>query len=178
MNRLVFFACVLLILSRTAAAQTTPAAFDTIDFHQLAPLSTTILTHYQIPYRGTGVYIEQMPIFEGGIEGLFCFLHQNNQLSRPGGEYPSGKVFVKFIVDTAGHVQGAQILKSLHPVLDAEALRLANLLSGRFTPGRQNKRPVAVPFTLPIQFPATIPTGRKQLKRFKRCASSFKANTR
>ncbi|WP_170170243.1 energy transducer TonB [Hymenobacter perfusus] len=168
----------LLILGHGATAQVAPAAFDTTDFHQLAPLTTATRTHYQVPYRGTGIYIEQMPTFEGGIEGLLCFLHQNNQLSQPGNEYPSGKVFVGFIVDTAGHVQGAQILKGLHPALDAEALRLVNLLSGRFTPGRQNKRPVAVPFTLPIQFPATMPTGRKQLKRFKRCASSFTANTR
>lgn len=122
-----------------------------------------------------GGHVEQMPVFEGGYDNLFCFLYQNNRFSHATNAYPAGKVFVKFVIDTTGQVQGAQILKSLHPALDAEALRLVNLLSGRFTPGRQNKRPVAVPFTLPIQFPATIPTGRKQLKR---CASSFTANTR
>ncbi|MBC6697428.1 energy transducer TonB [Hymenobacter puniceus] len=116
-----------------------------------------------------------MPVLQGGADALRCFLYQNTQLSPLKNDYPSGKVFVGFIIDTTGQVRKARILQGLHPALDAEALRLANLLSGRFTPGQHNQQRVAVPFTLPIPFPTVAPAGRKQRKR---CASSFTANTR
>ncbi|WP_350356617.1 energy transducer TonB [Hymenobacter canadensis] len=116
-----------------------------------------------------------MPVLQGGIVALRCLLYQNNQLGQPESGYPTGIVFVGFIIDTTGLVRDARILRGLHPALNTEALRLANLLNGRFMPARNNNRPVAVSFTLPVHFPALAPAGRKQQKR---CASSFTANTR
>ncbi|RSK50819.1 energy transducer TonB [Hymenobacter rigui] len=122
-----------------------------------------------------GGHIEQMPVFEGGYDNLFCFLYQNNKFGHALTGYPAGKVFVEFVIDTIGHVQQPQVIKTLHPALDAEAVRLVRLMSGRFSPGRQSGRAVAVAYSLPIAFPAVAPSGRWQLKR---CASSFKTNTR
>ncbi|MBD2714003.1 energy transducer TonB [Microvirga sp. STR05] len=175
MKTLLLLQLVLLIfLGQTAAAQVAPATVDTTGFYKPAHPTTAATPHSEVPFR-VGWHIEQMPAFEGGLEGLFCFLYQNNQLSRSMNGYPSEKVFVGFVVDTIGLVRNTRALKGLHPTLDAEALRLVNLLSGRFTPGRSNKRPVAVTYTIPISFPAIAPTSKKLRKR---CDSSFTANTR
>lgn len=166
---------IVLLLHHIGAAQSVPATVDTTLFYLLrtppapssqpTPQSRGLDTHH----------IDQMPVLQGGIVALRCLLYQNNQLSQSQSGYPTGIVFVGFIIDTTGRVQDARILQGLHPALDAEALRLANLLNGHFTPARNNNRPLAVSFTLPVHFPALAPAGRKQRKR---CASSFTANTR
>ncbi|WP_366671506.1 energy transducer TonB [Hymenobacter taeanensis] len=57
-----------------------------------------------------------------------------------------------FIIDKEGHLRNAEVIKGLHPALDAEALRLVQLLDGQFTLGQQNHQPVDVRYTLPITF--------------------------
>jgi outer membrane biosynthesis protein TonB len=54
-------------------------------------------------------------------------------------------------VGTDGLVHGAEVLKGIHPLLNAEALRVVQALTG-FTPGRQNGRPVPVSLTVPVTF--------------------------
>lgn len=58
-----------------------------------------------------------------------------------------GKVVLDVVVDEAGSVARARVLRSLHPLLDEAALRAAKGL--RFRPGRVGGRPVAVkiPYT-------------------------------
>lgn len=150
--------CLLLLSGLRGAAQVAPATVEALD-----TISSTT-PRRRILSPGFIHYAERMPVFEGGAEGLYCFLYRNNRFATLLASYPSGRVFIAFVVDTVGQVQNVRLLKSLHPELDAEALRLVRLLSGHFTPGYQNKRPVAVPFTLPIQFPAVVPD-KKQLKR-------------
>ena len=134
MNRSVLLC--LLLISLPAAAQVAPAAVETVD--------TTGLTTPQRKVFSPGrIYPEQMPAFENGVEGLFCFLYRNNRFATPPASYPTGKIFIAFTVDTAGQVQDVRLLKGLHPELDTEALRLVRLMSGHFTPGYNNKKPVA-----------------------------------
>ncbi|WBO83881.1 energy transducer TonB [Hymenobacter yonginensis] len=163
-----------LLLHHVGTAQTVPATVNTTrTYIPEVMVAPTYQPTQSLP--GRSVHIDQMPVFQGGTEALHCFLYQNNRLSQPKSGYPTGIVFVGLVVDTAGRVRDVRILRGLHPALDAEALRLTNLLSGRFTPGQNNKRLVAVPLTLPVRFPAIAPVGRKQQKR---CASSFTTSTR
>ncbi|WP_354578297.1 energy transducer TonB [Hymenobacter sp. UYP22] len=65
----------------------------------------------------------------------------------------SGRVYVRFIVDRKGHVGNVAVVRTLHPAADAEAIRVANLLSGHFLPGTNKKRqPIDVGYTLPFFF--------------------------
>ena len=64
----------------------------------------------------------------------------------------NGRVLVQFEVDKRGEIRNTTIVKSLHPLADAEALRLVKLLKGYFTPGRRNGRPVSAFFTMPLSF--------------------------
>ncbi|GGG28575.1 TonB family protein [Hymenobacter glacieicola] len=97
-------------------------------------------------------YVEQMPVFPGGQSALYQAIGQTIV-------YPTealqqrlhGRVFVKFVVAASGKVEGAEVVKSLHPLLDAEAVRAVSNLPA-WEPGKQVGRPVAVAYTVPITF--------------------------
>lgn len=97
-------------------------------------------------------FVEKAPVFQGGDGALIKFL-QNN-IKYPATERDNeieGTVFIKFIVEKDGSVSNAEILKSISPGLDKEALRVVNLFPN-FSPGMQGGKPVRVSFTLPVKF--------------------------
>lgn len=63
----------------------------------------------------------------------------------------SGVVRVRFFVDTDGKVVEPQVVQSVHPILDREALRVVGLMPA-WEPGKINGKPVKVTFTLPVRF--------------------------
>lgn len=97
------------------------------------------------------VSVEQMPEYEGGMQKMFKFIGRNLR-------YPSqavennvqGSVIVQFVVDRDGSVNKVSILRGIGVGCDEEAMRVVRLL--KFTPGKQNGRPVKVQFSLPIKF--------------------------
>ncbi|UOQ53856.1 energy transducer TonB [Hymenobacter cellulosivorans] len=99
-------------------------------------------------------YVEQMPEFkEGGTAGAIRFVQQHLRWPPNTGLLDAeGRVFVNFIVGPDGKLREFKVLKGIHPLLDAEALRVARLLDGQFTPGQQNGRPVEVYYTIPVTF--------------------------
>lgn len=98
-------------------------------------------------------YTEQMPSFRGGgTRELMAYIQQQIQWPANTGLVDAeGHVFASFIVGKDGTVRDAKIIKGLHPLLDAEALRIILALTG-FTAGQQHGEPVAVSITLPITF--------------------------
>lgn len=112
-----------------------------------------------------GMVAEQMPVFKGGQEGLLKFIAANLHRPAEAPETLEGRIFVKFMITETGAVRDVQVAKGLHPVLDAEAVRVVKLLDGKFTPGQQNNRPVAVGYTIPITFESATVTQSKVRKR-------------
>lgn len=97
-------------------------------------------------------YVEQMPVFPGGEAALNKFIQTH--LKYPAvslEEGIQGKVLLRFVVNENGSVGDVQILKSLDTYCDREAKRVVQMLP-RFTPGRQQGKPVKVWFQLPITF--------------------------
>lgn len=98
---------------------------------------------------------EEMPEFPGGEHGL------KNYLSRTL-RYPDnaqkraieGRVYVKFQIDTEGQVSNVEILRSVHPDLDKEALRVVNRMPD-WKPGKRKGLPVRVSYTVPLAFKLT-----------------------
>jgi len=94
--------------------------------------------------------VEQMPTFPGGDPALLKYVYDNYK-------YPSiasengvqGKLVLKFVVSKTGSVDRVEIIKSLDPNCDKEAIRVVKTLP-KFIPGKQNGVAVAVWFTLPI----------------------------
>ena len=96
--------------------------------------------------------IEDMPNFPGGQGELMKYLRNNIK-------YPAeaqknkieGRVIVGFVVDKKGRVVNPMVERSVHPLLDAEALRVIKRMP-KWKPGRVNGEPVNVKYRLPITF--------------------------
>lgn len=96
--------------------------------------------------------VETMPDFPGGTGEMMKYLMKSIR-------YPEemmkqnvqGRVIVTFVVRKNGEIVDAKVVKSVHPQLDAEALRIINGMPN-WTPGMQNGKPVNVKFALPVSF--------------------------
>ena len=98
------------------------------------------------------VVVEEMPMYPGGEVALLNFLADNTKYPEAAkADTIQGKVIVRFIVNTEGNTEGITVLKSVHPLLDAEAVRVVKLLSG-FKPGMQGGKAVNVWYMVPINF--------------------------
>ena len=103
-------------------------------------------------------YISAYPEFPGGMRALNNFISQNIV-------YPDvaekqrieGKVIVQFKVTKSGDVRNIIIKKSLHPLLDKEALRVVGLFP-RWKPAQRLGTPVDFQYIIPICFKLNITT--------------------
>jgi protein TonB len=96
--------------------------------------------------------IEQNAMYPGGDESLINFI--KNRLNYPQYEKEadiSGKVLVQFVVEKNGMVSCVKCLKKVSPGLDCEAMRVIKLLP-RWTPAKNNGKPVRLYFNFPINF--------------------------
>ncbi|HEX8425775.1 MAG TPA: M56 family metallopeptidase [Hymenobacter sp.] len=113
---------------------------------------------------GTAVYqyAEQMPEYPGGMTQLLTDLTQ--QLRYPQSALAAkvqGRLFLSFIVAKDGSVQAVKIQKSLtapnasaatiKEMEDASVAAVRNL-PGKWAPGKQDGKAVAVSFTIPVSF--------------------------
>jgi TonB family protein len=99
-------------------------------------------------------YVPEMPMFPGGDADLSRYIQKN--IRYPRDEYYKGihgRVIVRFVVDTAGKLKNAHILKGIPDgtALDQEALRLVNAMPP-WLPGKRDGKKVAVSYMLPISF--------------------------
>lgn len=106
--------------------------------------------------RDTGkifAVVEQMPEFPGGMAALNAYIVRNIKYPEAAREENrEGKVFVKFVVDTAGFITQVSVSKtSGYEDLDREAFRVVRSMPP-WTPGKMNGKPVKVVFNLPIRF--------------------------
>ena len=62
-----------------------------------------------------------------------------------------GKVVLRFVVNSKGLVDKVEILRSVSPSIDKEAIRVVSTMS-HWTPGEVKGKKVSVYFTLPISF--------------------------
>ncbi len=110
-----------------------------------------------LPAMDTGnevfMVVEDMPVFRNGNAGEFRnFIFENLRYPVYASQKEiQGRVFVQFTVEKDGKVSNARIVRSAHPDLDAETLRVV-MESPEWTPGRQRGQPVNVQFTFPVVF--------------------------
>ena len=63
-----------------------------------------------------------------------------------------GRVIVQFVVETNGTISNIEVIKSMHKLLDAEAMRVVGAMP-KWKPGTlQDGKAVRVRYTLPVQF--------------------------
>lgn len=96
--------------------------------------------------------VEKMPEFPGGNAALMAYLTKNIK-------YPAvcrenniqGRVLIQFIVNKDGSIVDPEVVKSVNPYLDKEALRVISTMP-KWTPGEQRGKAVRVKFTVPVNF--------------------------
>lgn len=96
--------------------------------------------------------VEVMPQFPGGQIAMLKYIMENikypKQIMEEGIQ---GRVTVSFIVEKDGRVSNVRLLRSVQPSLDKEAIRVVKSMP-KWTPGKQNGKPVRVRFNLPVMF--------------------------
>jgi protein TonB len=96
--------------------------------------------------------VEDAPQFPGGMAELMKFLQKNIKYPPVCQEQGiQGRVIVQFVVNTDGSIVDANVVKSVNPHLDKEALRVVGTMP-KWEPGKQRGKAVRVRFTLPVNF--------------------------
>lgn len=96
--------------------------------------------------------VEQLPEFPGGIVELMKWITKNLK-------YPylaqkqkiEGQVKVTFIINRDGSIGDIKVVKSVHPLLDNEALRVVKAMP-QWKPGIENGKPCRTMFAIPVEF--------------------------
>ena len=97
-------------------------------------------------------YLETNPMFSGGEKALIKFFDDNIK-------YPEelqdslieGRVFVKCLVEKDGSISNVEIKKSVHKLLDDEAIRVVKLMPN-WEPAMLDGKHVRIYFVIPIEF--------------------------
>ena len=86
------------------------------------------------------------PSFPSGSKAVIKFLNENVKYPEQARkDSVEGRVVVKFVVGTDGSITNPQVVKSVHPLLDAEALRVISVMP-KWEPDRPGT------YNLPITF--------------------------
>ncbi len=109
--------------------------------------------------------VEEMPTFQGGkLDDFRKWLDSN--VKYPGearAQNIEGIEYVSFIVNKEGKVIFPNIVRSVHPLLDAEVLRVLKS-SPTWKAGLQRGEPVNVSFSVPVNFTLSGKPAKEEVK--------------
>ena len=94
-------------------------------------------------------WVTDPPTFKGDIDQFFGKNIKYPPIAKEGGV--QGTVWLSWVVDTDGKVTSVEVVKGSHPLLDREALRVAQLMPN-WNPGKDNGKPVRFRYRKPIRF--------------------------
>ena len=96
--------------------------------------------------------VEEVPTFEGGIDNFYTYISQNLtyplEAKRRGEQ---GRIIIKCIVEKDGSLSNFEIIESVSPSCDAEAIRVTKN-SPKWIPAKKNGKPVRVSISFPLVF--------------------------
>lgn len=96
--------------------------------------------------------VEVMPQYPGGQIAMMKYIMENMKYPEQAmKEGIQGRVTVRFIVEKDGSISDVRPIHSVHTLLDKEAVRVVKSMP-KWTPGKQNGKPVRVQLIVPIMF--------------------------
>ena len=105
-------------------------------------------TEQETAYKAADI----MPKYPGNDGAMMKYLAENIQYPAEAvSEMIQGRVIAQFVVKRDGSIGEVKIVRSIHPLLDAEATRLIRSFP-KFEPGILDGKPVDVWYTIPITF--------------------------
>ncbi len=130
----------------------TPGAFDTLGETKtfgIAGLDPAFDEESQV-----FEVVDRMPRFRGQEDSVEFGRWVASQVRYPEDALANGiqgQVVVRFIVEKDGSVSHTEVIRKVHPSLDAEALRVVQM-SPCWTPAMREGKPVRVQMSLPVRF--------------------------
>ena len=118
------------------------------------PVGTITTSVPEVPTEDNSLFkiVECMPEFPGGMKGCLDFIQTEmcypEEAKKAGIQ---GRVILQFIIEKDGTPAQPRIARSVHPLLDKEALRIIRQMP-KWTPGKQDGKPQRVLYTIPISF--------------------------
>ena len=118
------------------------------------PVGTITTSVPEVPTEDNSLFkiVECMPEFPGGMKGCLDFIQTEmcypEEAKKAGIQ---GRVILQFIIEKDGTAAQPRIVRSVHPLLDKEALRIIRQMP-KWTPGKQDGKPQRVLYTIPISF--------------------------
>lgn len=97
------------------------------------------------------VIVEDMPDFPGGDKALASYLKSVEYPAAAKEQGLSGRVYVKFVVNTDGKVEQATIARGLDKVLNDAAIKHVENMP-QWEPGTQRGQKVKVQYVMPVAF--------------------------
>lgn len=125
-----------------------PAAAPTVETVTVPAAAATPETE-SVPFGLVAV----KPKFQGGDANTFA-KWVSDHLNYPDDAKEaciSGRALVQFVIDEEGQLRDAKVVRSIHPSLDAEALRVISS-SPKWTPGGDGNKPISVTYLFPVIF--------------------------
>lgn len=94
-----------------------------------------------------------MPEFPGGQQGVLQYLAKNVKYPVEAFEKKEeGRVSISFVIEKDGSITNAEVIRSVSPSLDKEALRVVNSMP-KWTPGKMKDGTIVrVKYTTPVTF--------------------------
>ena len=103
----------------------------------------------------TFMVVEQMPEYPGGMSALMKYLGDHVKYPTEAQKAKEqGRVILQFVVETDGSISNIKVVRSVSPLLDAEAIRVMSTMP-KWKPGMQRGKVVRVKFTVPVTFQLT-----------------------
>jgi len=93
--------------------------------------------------------LEKQPEYPGGIQQAYKYIAENFKYPPGLIPRPKGRILIKFVIDKDGSTTDVFAAEIVHPLLDAEAIRLVKEMP-KWQPGILNGKAVRVFYTLPI----------------------------
>ncbi len=98
------------------------------------------------------VVVEDMPEFPGGPQALMKYLGESIKYPLIAQENGiQGRVICQFVVNKDGSIVDVEVVRSVDPSLDKEAIRVVKAMP-KWKPGQQRGKAVRVKYTLPVSF--------------------------
>lgn len=98
------------------------------------------------------VRVEKRASFPGGPSEMNKYLSRAIRYPEDASDNGiQGRVIVSFVVNRDGSIVNVEVLRGVHPSLDAEAMRVVKAMP-KWTPASQQGKTVRSKFTLPINF--------------------------
>ncbi|MBC7568085.1 MAG: energy transducer TonB [Pedobacter sp.] len=93
--------------------------------------------------------IDIQPEYRGGMQNFYQYIASHFIYPKGLNPRPKGTINLSFVIDNDGSINDVYVVNSVHPILDAEAVRVLKTMP-KWKPGMQKGKAVRVKYNIPL----------------------------